>query len=89
LSFSNALQSSRRDLAFVGFGITRLLGFPWSGTCGGEGGEGIPQEVADAVTFLASPRASFVTGVVLPVDGGLSIAILRRSSAPDLRSRFL
>jgi NAD(P)-dependent dehydrogenase (short-subunit alcohol dehydrogenase family) len=31
---------------------------------------GTPQHVADAVLFLASDRASFITGVILPVDGG-------------------
>lgn len=31
---------------------------------------GRPQDVADAVLFLASDRASFITGVILPVDGG-------------------
>lgn len=32
---------------------------------------GKPEELADVVVFLASERASFVTGVALPVDGGL------------------
>ena len=31
---------------------------------------GRPQDIADAVLFLASDRASFITGVILPVDGG-------------------
>jgi NAD(P)-dependent dehydrogenase (short-subunit alcohol dehydrogenase family) len=30
-----------------------------------------PQEVAEVIAFLASDRSSFVTGVSLPVDGGL------------------
>ncbi len=35
---------------------------------------GTPEDVADPVLFLASPAARFVTGVILPVDGGYLIA---------------
>jgi 3-oxoacyl-[acyl-carrier protein] reductase len=34
---------------------------------------GTPAEVAAAVTFLASDAAGFITGTVLPVDGGLGM----------------
>jgi 3-oxoacyl-[acyl-carrier protein] reductase len=33
---------------------------------------GTPQEVANAVVFLASPRASFITGTNLIIDGALT-----------------
>ncbi len=32
---------------------------------------GNPEELADVVTFLASPRTNYMTGTVIPVDGGI------------------
>lgn len=34
---------------------------------------GHAEEVATAVVFLASPAAKFITGITLPIDGGMSI----------------
>jgi 2-hydroxycyclohexanecarboxyl-CoA dehydrogenase len=35
---------------------------------------GTPQEVADAIFFFASPRSNYVTGQVISVSGGLTMA---------------
>jgi NAD(P)-dependent dehydrogenase (short-subunit alcohol dehydrogenase family) len=44
--------------------VERVLGRTPLGRLGG------PADVAEGICFLASPRSSFITGIVLPVDGG-------------------
>jgi len=41
---------------------------------------GVPQDIANAALFLVSDAASYVTGVILPVDGGQNMLGARRST---------
>jgi 3-oxoacyl-[acyl-carrier protein] reductase len=36
----------------------------------------VPREIANAVAFLSSTEANFISGQVLPVDGGLTLHAL-------------
>ncbi len=38
------------------------------------GSQGTPEDVANAVSFFASERSSYITGQVLAVDGGMTMA---------------
>lgn len=51
----DTLTQERRDATLAGIALGRL---------------GAPQDIADAVMFFASPLAGFVTGQMLPVNGG-------------------
>jgi NAD(P)-dependent dehydrogenase (short-subunit alcohol dehydrogenase family) len=42
-----------------------------------------PEEVADLMVFLASPRAAYITGTIVTIDGGIAArgSIIKESSA--------
>lgn len=55
---TDALSEAQREALMKNIAIPRL---------------GTPQDVAEAVAFLAGPGASYITGVVLNISGGLYI----------------
>jgi 3-oxoacyl-[acyl-carrier protein] reductase len=55
-AMTEKLTDSQREALMASVAIPRL---------------GEPEDVAEAVAFLASPAASYITGVVLNVSGGL------------------
>jgi 3-oxoacyl-[acyl-carrier protein] reductase len=55
---TDALTDAQRETLLKSIAIPRL---------------GTPQDVAEAVAFLAGPGASYITGVVLNISGGLYI----------------
>lgn len=72
-------QGIRANAICPGFVETAMSGgkgaserFPLlvQGTALKRGGQ--PEEVAELASFLASDRASFITGAIIPIDGGLT-----------------
>lgn len=72
-------QGIRANAICPGFIETEMSGGPGAGKRFPQLVEGAPlkragqpEEVAELAAFLASDRASFITGAVIPIDGGVS-----------------
>ena len=74
-------QGIRANAIAPGYTFTEFMGerTPFVDEMGAKSAIGRPGtalELAEAAAFLASDRASYITGVILPVDGGWSIQLL-------------
>jgi NAD(P)-dependent dehydrogenase (short-subunit alcohol dehydrogenase family) len=47
---------------------------------------GDPADIADAILFLSSPRASYITGQEIVLDGGLSQVLMGQVPRPGYSS---
>jgi NAD(P)-dependent dehydrogenase (short-subunit alcohol dehydrogenase family) len=63
-SLRQAAERTGRDLDVIRKEFHRRLAAPL-------GRPGQPEEAAELIAFLASPRASYLTGITISVDGGL------------------
>ena len=68
----NAINPGRISTAMTAVSY-RLLDAAWTAREIPLAREGRPEEIADAVQFLASERSSFITGMTLDVTGGWSM----------------
>ncbi len=85
LTRSLAAEAGSRDIrvnavapGFIGTRMTESMPEDWIEAVVDRiklGRIGTPEEVAEAVCFLASPAASYITGQVLVIDGGLSVGL--------------
>ena len=65
------IDTAMLDRGGVEQGLDKAVFVQMAGAAHPMGRIGRPEEVAAAMLFLASDEASFITGVALPVDGGM------------------
>ncbi|MBW8743558.1 MAG: SDR family oxidoreductase [Sphingomonas sp.] len=71
----NAVGPGDTDTPMLGMGLSPEQRRAFLAQCAAElpmGRVGKPEEIADLVTFLASEKSSFITGAMIPIDGGAS-----------------
>jgi 3-oxoacyl-[acyl-carrier protein] reductase len=68
-----SLELLRKEAADTGRPAEELLAEAGRNIPLGRLGE--PEEIADVIVFLCSQRASYVTGTLLPVDGGSTLGL--------------